>query len=603
MTKTITGSWLGRGLFIDLENHRTRAFEIPREWGGQYMGGTGLGARILYAPGNQNDMVIAPGLLLGLPVYTASKLGFCAVSPLTGRWGESNVGGDLGIAIKSSGYDLLWVKGESQKWVVIKITDDRLEFVPADELLGLTPEATENALEKKWGPSYQFGAIGPAAENGVLFASIRCGERLAGRCGMGLDWAHRKIKAIAVAGSIKFNLHDPETLKANHKELLKKIRVKTEALNKYGTSGGVVYREGIGDLPVKNFAKGTFPAAQKISGQAMVERFNGKRRACPHCLIACAKEITVPEINYKGPMPEYETVGALGSLLMIEDPVAVIAGNRACNEYGMDTITMGVVAAFAIECFERGYLTQADFGGIKPEWGSGKYLLDLIDAVAKREGIGELLSQGTRQAALKIGRDALDFAVQSHGLELAMHDPRAFVSLALSYSIGTRGGSHNEAMSYFVEQGFDMADFGFPGGLHPHVIPGKGKMVAIMQDLSTVYDNLGVCKFLYSSDVGPTTLLAWIRAGLGWEMTREELGKCGERSYTLKHFFNIDRLGIKPTADLPKRVLHETRGEGGSAKILPDLPAMLKEYYEFRGWSQDGYPPDTARPLDFNRRL
>ena len=580
-------------MLVDLEDQKSRVMEIPPGWDRDYLGGTGLGARLLYAPGNQDDLVIAPGLFLGLPIFTACKTGIAAVSPLTGRWGESNMGGEFGIELKKAGWDLVWIKGKSPDWVVIKITDDRVEFEPADDLPGKTTSQTESALAKKYGSAYAIATIGPAAEKDVLFASIRSGDRTAGRCGMGTDWARRRIKAVAVKGSLELMPVAPDAIKNLQKELAEKIRVKSEAQNKYGTACGVVYREGIGDLPVKNFSLRKFPQAEKISGQAMVERFQGKRRACPHCPIACAKEITVPEINYQGPMPEYETVASLGSLLMIDDPIAVIAGNRACNESGMDTISAGAVAAFALECFENGLLTEKDFGKVKPEWGSGKYLLEIIDAIANQQGIGGLLAQGTKKAALKIGGNALDYAMQANGLEIAMHDPRAFVSLAVSYGIGTRGGSHNEAMSYFVEQGFDMADFGFPGGLDPHIIPGKGKMAAVMQNISTVYDNLGVCKFMYPSDVGPTLLCQWLKFGLDWELSREELIKCGERSYTLKHWFNIDRLGIKPGSDLPRRVVPESE----------QAQKMLQEYYQERGWSQNGYPAEDSRPKSLEGKI
>ena len=366
---------MGKILMVDLAGQKSRVMEIPPGWAQEYMGGTGLGARLLYAPGNQNDLVIAPGLFLGLPIFTASKTGIAASSPLTERWGESNMGGRFGIEIKRAGWDLVWIKGQSPDWVALKITDERVEFEPAEDLLGLSTSQTEDALKKKIGSPYQFAVIGPAAEKDVLFACIRSGNRTGGRCGMGTDWARRKIKAIAVFGSRVIAPVDPEAIKSLQKDLIKKIRAKSEAQNKYGTACGVVYREGIGDLPIRNFAGGKFSAADKISGQAMVERFQGKRRACPHCPIACAKEITVPEINYQGPMPEYETVGSLGSLLMIEDPVAVIAGNRACNEYGIDTITAGAVAAFGLECFEKGVLGEKDFHPIKPEWGSSSAAL------------------------------------------------------------------------------------------------------------------------------------------------------------------------------------------------------------------------------------
>jgi aldehyde:ferredoxin oxidoreductase len=593
------GPWFGRGLLIDLDRGGAERVNLPEDWGREFLGGAGLAARLLYKPGNKKDMVIAPGLFVGLPAFTACKVSICAISPLTGRWGESTMGGHWPLQIKRAGWDLIWIRGQSPAWTTIRIKDAHVEFEPADELLGLSTQATESALKDRWGRSFQVACIGPAAENKVRFASIRSDKRMAGRCGMGLDWAQRKIKAICVSGSGKIEALDPEALRASVRAVRNQVGERTKNLHEFGTAGATANREFTGDLPIRNFAQGLFEGrAKNISGQAMVSAYKGKPRACPQCPIACGKDIDVPALGYAGPMPEYETVASLGSLLLIDDPEAVIAANRACNELGLDTISTGVVAAYSLEAFERGYLSRKEFGDLEPRWGSKEFLLGIIDLISRRQGIGDLLADGVKRAAERLGTGAHEFAMHSHGLELPMHDPRALVSLAPTYALGTRGASHNESMSYYVEQGLDMTDLGYPDGRDPHTAEGKGRMVVVMQNISAVYDNLGVCKFMLVADIGPSILRKWLYHATGWDKSYDELMQSGARSVTLKHLFNIDRMGIKPEPDLPRRILCEPRGQGGSANVLPDLKTMVREFYKERGWSEHGYPPEHERPIE-----
>jgi aldehyde:ferredoxin oxidoreductase len=593
------GPWSGRGLLIDLERRETEPFDLPDEWGRDYLGGSGIAARLLYKPGNRDDLVIAPGLFVGLPVFTSCKVSICAVSPLTGRWAESNMGGRWPVQIKRAGWDLIWIRGKAPEWTVIKIKDDKVELVPAEGLLGLSTDDCQQALRDRLGKSFQAACIGPAAENGVRFACIRADGRVAGRCGMGLEWAQRRIKAIAVSGSGRVEPADPEALRDSVQAVRKHVQERTRSLHDHGTAGATADRELTGDLPIRNFSQGLWGGrAENITGQTLVETYKGRPKACPQCPIACGTEIDVPSIDYKGPMPEYETVASLGSLLLIDDPEALIAANRACNQFGLDTISTGVVAAFALEAFERGYLKQAEFGNLEPDWGSGEFLLKLIDMIVRREGIGDLLADGVKIAAQKLGTGAADFALHSHGLELPMHDPRALASLAPTYALGPRGASHNESMSYYAEQGFELSDMGYPDGLEPHTEEGKGKLVVVMQDVCSIYDNLGICKFMLVAGIGPSILKQWLLHAAGWDKSYEEMMEVGARSVAVKNFFNIDRLGIKPSSDLPRRILHEPRGDGGSADYLPDLDAMVREYYHERGWSKEGYPPDRHRPRE-----
>jgi len=283
-------------------------------------------------------------------------------------------------------------------------------------------------------------------------------------------------------------------------------------------------------------------------------------------------------------------------MLLIDDPETVVLANAACNRLGLDVISTGVVAAFAVEAFEKGYLAGRDLGGLEPAWGSREYLLGVIDLIARREGAGDLLADGVQAAAEKLGPGAMEFAVHAHGLEVPMQDPRAFVSLALSYAVSPRGASHTETMSFYVEQGFEFADMGYPDGLKLHVAEGKGKMTRIMHDVATAYENGGLCKFMLVAGIGPTDIAEWVSAAAGWNFSREDVLKVGARTVAAKHFFNFDRLGLKPEADLARRMRLEPRGTGGSARSLPDMETLVRDYYAARGWSEDGRPPDQERP-------
>jgi len=252
--------------------------------------------------------------------------------------------------------------------------------------------------------------------------------------------------------------------------------------------------------------------------------------------------------------------------------------------------------AFSIEAHEKGLLEKEDLGGLVPAWGSREYALAVLEKISCREGVGDLLAEGVREAARRLGAGAPDIAVHAQGLEVPMQDPRAFVSLALTYAVSPRGASHCESMSFYTEQGFDLTDLGFPDGTKLHQAEGKGEMTAVMQDMATVYDSLGLCKFMLVAGIGPTTLAQWVEAATGWEMNRDELMAAGARTVAAKRLYNLDRLGLSPEPHLALRMRLETRGTGGSANSLPDLDTMVKDYYRARGWSEEGRPPDDQKP-------
>ncbi|TFH39571.1 MAG: hypothetical protein E4G96_08950 [Chrysiogenales bacterium] len=420
----------------------------------------------------------------------------------------------------------------------------------------------------------------------------------------------KKIKGIAVKGSGRPAIADPDGLKAYVSGMTASIREKADSLHRNGTGGSVPYRESVGDLPIKNFAVGSWPeGAAKIAGNVYGELMKRKHLACFGCPIACAKSIEFTDGDYRGlktSQPEYETIAALGSNLMNDDPEELAVQNMLCNRYGIDTISAGVVIGFLFECFERGIIAKEDIGrdGINPVWGDNGAIKELLRMIAFREGIGAMLADGVRRAAESIGKGSESFAVHARGLELPMHDPRGYVSSAVTYATGNRGGSHSESLAYYVEQGMKIAGMGFPDKVDPHSSAGKGEITAKMQNLSAVFDALGLCKFLMAGGVGPEELCGFLKSAAGMSLSVRELLDVGDRMYTVKRLYN-QRLGAGRGSDtVSERVTREKRGSGGAADVLPDLELMKDELYRFRGWDREGrVTEEHARSLGLEEYL
>ncbi len=587
----------GRIADVDLAEGTVAFRRLPDGDVRRFLGGGGIAAKLLIDSDDGDVIIIANGLLTGLPVPTACKTSLLFRSPLTGVLGETSVGGMWGAELRKTGIDIIIIRGESPNPAYLFISDGAVEIRDAAALWGMDTFEAHDALASALPPGSRIGVIGPAGERGVLFASIMfegAVPRAAGRTGGGAVFGAKKIKGIAVKGSGRPVPADPGGLRERVRGLIPDIRKKAEKLHLDGTGGSVPYREAVGDLPIRNFSAGTWPeGAAKIAGSVYGEGRNRKHLACFACPIACAKSIEVTtrdRAGVKTSQPEYETIAAFGSNLLNDDPEELALQNRLCNRYGIDTISAGVVIGFLFECVERGIVTREDIGreGVEPAWGNNAAIRELIRMIAFREGIGDLLADGVRRAAEKIGRGSGAFAVHSRGLELPMHDPRGFVSSAVTYATGNRGGSHNESMAYYVEQGMTISGMGFPERVDPHASSGKGEITAKMQNLSAVFDALGLCKFLMIGGVGPGELRDFLEGAAGISLTEKELLDTGDRIYTIKRLYN-QRLGAGRESDVVSdRVIAERRGSGGAAGVLPDLDIMKDELYRFRGWDREG---------------
>ncbi len=604
----------------------------------RYLGGSGLAARMLYeeldpaigplAP--ESPLAFVNGLLTGTPVICCNKVCVCARSPLTGIWGEARAGGFFGAELARTGIGGIVFRGQASEPVYLWIHDGQAELRPAKHVWGRDTFESAEMLRAETDPKAQVGAIGPAGERLVRFACVMFGgreARAAGRTGMGAVMGAKRLKAIVVRGTGSVEVARLDELRAAMRAENPKARDDAGRLREFGTAGGVPFVEAAGDLPIKNWQLGSWEeGAKKIAPQTSFPRTLAGHYACFACPIRCGKRIRIPDgphAGLEGHAPEYETTAGFGPLVLNDDPDAIAAANELCNRYGLDTISASGAIAFAFEAAERGLLS-AEWAAVPnrsvgsvgsvgsdgsdgssrsappgPAWGDGEAILSLVHQIARREGIGKLLGEGVRRAAEALGGEAASFAIHTKGLEYPFHDPRAFISMAADYATGSRGACHMESFSYMQGFGAPMPDFGIErGSVEPHEHEGAARLAVLTQNLMTVYDALGMCKFVSRNGTGPTKLAHWLSLATGWDVSAEELMAAGERLFNLKRAYSL-RCGIRREDDrLPDRFLHLDRKTGGAAGSLPDMARLLPEYYALRGWDEQGFPTaDTLRRL------
>ncbi len=582
----------GKFLTLDLTTSDAGETRVHEDEVRRFLGGGGIGAKLLVDHGDDDVLVIANGLLTGLPVTTACKTSFLFRSPLTGILGESSVGGKWGAELAKAGVDGLILTGKSPVPVTVFIHDGRVEVLDAGDFWGMDTFAAHDALVDTLPPGAKVGVIGPAGEGRVRYASVMFeGEfpRTAGRTGVGCRLGEMMVKGVAVKGTVAPSPARREELRDFVRGINRQARELAAGLIRFGTAGGVPKREASGDLPVRNFSQGSWAGAEKISGQAYTAQMHPRSHACAMCPIACAKRVTLGT-GHVTAQPEYETAGALGSNLLVDDAEGLALLNETCNRMGLDTISAGVAIGFLFECIDRGIVSRAE-AGLGPStatWGSVDTVRLLLEKIARREGIGAILADGVRAAAEEFGGGSERFAIHVKGLELPMHDPRALVSAAATYATGNRGACHGEGLAYYLEEGMRIDGMGFPKHLDPHESAGKGAITADMQDLCAVFDGLGVCKFLMAGGVDIDDLARFVLLATGWDMSTRELLDAGARAFTFKRLYN-HRLGIARLQDrLPPRIAEEAHDVGGAAHVLPDLRMMLDDLYRRRGWDLHG---------------
>lgn len=601
------GYW-GKILEIDLDLKVAKTVSIKDEYYRKYLGGSGLAGKLLYdnydydkpALSPESPLIFMNGLLTGLPASAGAKSTVVGKSPLTGFWGESIVGGFWGAELRKTGFDGFIVKGKSEKPVSIYINNEQVEFFDADNLWGKDVYETDRLLKERTDNKAQVACIGIAGENLVSYAGIMMGgseTRAAGRCGLGTLMGFKNLKAIAVRGTKKPDVYDRAKLRDLMKEFTPVVKTNSQVLTDYGTLGTIQGVESEGDLPIKNWTLGSWEeGAAKTSGQMLAETCQTGHYACYACPIRCGKSARVrvgPNKGSVGHGPEYETGAAFGALILNDNLDYIVAANDLCNRYGMDTIETGNSIAMAIESYEKGLITKEDTDGIELKWGITNELIELIEKIAHKEGFGKILAKGVKKASEEIGGIATEFAMQTKGLSYAMHDPRAYTTMVASYATTNRGACHLGSLGYFSEGGAYPAHcVGFNKKSEPHGFENKAEYAVRLQNLMNLFDALGLCKFIMLGHITPEIMKDWTNAVTGWNLSTEEMELIGDRLFNLKRMYNV-RQGISRKDDvLPARLLMHDRKTGAAAGSIPYYGMIIKDYYEYRQWNNEGIPTE-----------
>lgn len=594
----------GKLLEINLTDSSISVKKLDEDLLIKYLGGSGLGARLLYdltdgqtAPlGEENVLIFMTGPFTGTKIPTSGRHAVVTKSPLTGIWAEADVGGNWGYELKCAGFDGILIKGKAVKPVYLWISEVGTELIDATHLWGKDTFEVDELIRKETDSQAVISSIGQGGENLVAFASIMTDGkdgRAAGRGGVGAVMGSKYLKAIAVRGKQRVEVKYPERLKQKIKELAPEIVDKTRMFGKYGTSGGVQGHEEMLNFPLKNWAGERWPeGVEKINGIVMEETILKKQYRCKTCIIGCGRDVEItagPYQGVNGAGPEYETIGTLGGLCMIDDLEAIAWANELCNRYGIDTISAGSVIAYSMEAFERGILRAEDCDGLQLVFGNEKAMIELIHKIANKEGyLGKLLSKGVRGAAAELGNYAEEFAIHVKGMEFPAHDPRAYNGVALSYATSNRGACHVQGFTHGFEKGFTMPELGIDQPHPRHSVEGKGEFTAKLQDLMCIFDSIKLCKFVIIGGVKLTDITELFNAVTGLNLTNQDLMRIGERIYNLKRLYNV-RCGISRKDDsLPPRILTQKRGPN-----LPPLGKMLNEYYAYRKWDEIGVPTEA----------
>lgn len=602
------GGYINRLAFIDLTKRAIASRELSPQERRMWIGGSGLGAKLLTEEskagvdplGPGNPLIFMTGPMTGTDIPGSGRHQVITKSPLTGIYGEADAGGNWGTMLKRSGFDGIVVKGKASTPVYLLVQDGQVNIHDAGWLWGLDTYETDDKLKERHGKDIAVASIGPAGERQVLLATIINEGKVArasGRGGLGAVMGAKWIKAVVVAGSGTVPVADDKKLAGQIAAVLPDLDRRTKSMQSYGTAGGLYGAELIGDLPVKNWSGGSWPEVDKISGQTMAESIVTGKQKCHACPVACGRVVRSQSRfgKVEGAGPEYETLGMFGGSCMVSDLAAIAKANELCNRYGIDTISVGAAVAFLMELWEKGLVGAGDLGEEagrcpEPTWGDPDALIWLIHAIGRREGIGMILGQGVKRAAKHFGGQAAHYALHVKGLELPAHDPRAFNSLGLGYATSNRGACHLQGGSYFFEKMATMPEIGITTVLDRFRVDNQGAVQARLQDVMCLMDSLKLCKFLFYGGITLSVITDWLNSLTGSDYTVEELLRAGERIFNLKRAYNV-KCGINRADDaLPQRILTEPRPDGGAAGNLPPLETMLEEYYRVRGWDEEGRP-------------
>ena len=569
----------GRYLRIDVSDATVERLRLAETVLRQFIGGSGLGARLLLDEGCAHldaldpraPLIFAFSPLVGSPLTTSAKFAVVSKSPLTDRINDSLASSGFAIAGKSCGCDAIVLVGRAPELSVLIIDDGEVRLESAADYAGATCQATDERLRSHLGANFRIATSGPAGERGVRYATISHDGRHAGRGGSGSVMGAKNIKAIAVRGTQRPEWAQPRELTAISKDLSRRsFGPATAKYRELGTATNLLTFNRFGALPTRNFQSGTFDEVQSISPEQLSTTRAKTRASCVTCTIGCEHIYGVGEGTVR---VEYESLFALGSLCGIGDADVVLRASQRCDELGIDTISTGGTIAFAMECVERGWLDEPWL-----TFGNGEALLRAIDLIGSRQGLGDLLAEGSRRAAHAIGHDSIAIAPQVKGLEIPGYEPRALQTMALGFAVGARGADHNRSGAYEVDFS-EKVD-------RRHVTLDAVRHAIDTEDRAALMDSLIICKFLrgvFEDFQGEAA--AMLRSVTGWDVTAAELRETATRIIAAKREFNL-LAGWTPAEDtLPDRFLDTPLpGDAAASLSRERLDALVAEYHRQRGW-------------------
>ena len=599
------GGYMGKILFVDLSKGELRDEVLDERFCRDLIGGYGFGARILLSQqkagvdplGPENMLGILTGPFTGSPALSGSRYVVIGKSPLTGTWGDANSGGYFGPNLKFAGYDGVFFTGVSQKPVYLVINNGKAELKDAANLWGKDTFEVEDILKSELGKDTEIACIGPSGESVSLIASVMNNKgRAAGRSGVGAIMGSKKLKAVAVIGKMKIPLYDEKKAGDLRRKYMGELTGPAAVMfKKYGTPAITARSAHSGDSPVKNWGGVgvvDFPDAELIGLDPVMEQ-QTKPFACWHCPFGCGGYMKegVGEYAYEAGAhkPEYETLCMFGTNCLNTNLASIIKVNDICNRYGLDTISAGAAMSFAIECYENGIISKADTDGIEMTWGNHKSIVAMTEKLARREGFGDVLADGIKVAAEKIGKGAEQYAIHVEGQEVPAHDPKLGHHFATTYRLDATPARHTQG-----------GEGGNPPGLLPTFdaksFSGRAAAHRIGANFLHIINSLGMCEFMYFAIPHINVVPEFLNAITGWDVTVDELVKTGERISNLRHAFNL-REGLNPLQfKVPERLLgRPPQKEGPVAGITVDENTMVKEYLAVMDWDAKTTKPSKKK--------
>ena len=595
-----------RILQIDLSSGKQDVISIENDYWLNYVGGSALAARLFADTDGPisdplsptNPLLVMTGPMVGTNFPGSSRFTMCARSPLTGIWGESTSGGFFGAQLKKAGLDGIIFLGKCERPSYLLVEPGRVELADAGDIWGLDTYESIDRLKQRHEDKQRVRvlAIGPAGERMVRFAAVSNDRaHYLGRTGMGAVMGSKNLKAIVVKGTQKTPVADEDAYRVARKAALADIgeSMICSSFHDLGTAAAMDMGMLTGNVPIKNWSLGEgYEIAAAIGGPAIHERMLKGRGACYACPIGCKPVVAVDNPKYpvsKGPGPEYETCASFGTMIMNDNLDAIAHINELCNRQGLDTITCGSTVAFIMDCYENRLLSKADLDGLDLSWGNVDAVIELVKRIALREGIGDMAALGSRTMAGLINGNAADFTVTVKGLELPMHDPRAFHGIGLAYMNSNRGACHLQHTVQAVEQGMvAWPEIGLEEDYPATESNGKAKMVSICENIGQMANAACVCHFVFWA-MGLDNFLGGFNAVTGYDFSMDDFLATGQRAWVLKRALN-NMMGVTVEDDrLPKKILTALK-DGTAAGSVPDEDLMRREYYEIRGLDKKGIP-------------